>query len=204
MDFEEKPWVRRCKKLLDKFYEVFKNDVIVQGNGTVKELGQEYFIVSVYMLLRHIVSGNFTFGRESYKAFRDFVHSFYQRWQRQDEEDKDIFIFRDYRQQDKESLIKRDQIIKQAFFKENPDIKHTDPQRLFTEAQRIMIYRRDKGLCQQCLAEGLSEEDARVSWEDFEADHIVPYCTGGETTVENGQLLCKKHNRILGAKMKGT
>jgi 5-methylcytosine-specific restriction endonuclease McrA len=94
--------------------------------------------------------------------------------------------------------------LKALSLKENPESKHTDPQRLFTEAQRIMIYRRDKGLCQQCLAEELPEEDARVSWEDFEADHIVPYCKGGETTVENGQLLCKKHNRILGAKMKAT
>jgi 5-methylcytosine-specific restriction endonuclease McrA len=125
---------------------------------------------------------------------------FYQRWKKQDEEDSDIFIFRDYRQQDKESVIRRDQIIKQAFFQKNPDITHTDPQRLFTEAQRIAIYRRDKGLCQACLAEGLPAEDARVSWEEFEADHIIPYCKRGETKIENAQLLCRKHNRSLGAK----
>ena len=77
--FEEKSWVKRCKSHVDKFYEIFKDDIIVRGNGTVKELTQEYFILSVYLLLRHLTEGHFTFGRENYQAFREFVYSFYQR-----------------------------------------------------------------------------------------------------------------------------
>jgi hypothetical protein len=72
-EFEEKPWVKRCRNHIDKFYAIFKDDVIVKGNGTVKELSQEYFIISVYLLLRHLVGGNFTFGRANYQAFREFV-----------------------------------------------------------------------------------------------------------------------------------
>ncbi len=32
--------------------------------------------------------------------------------------------------------------------------------------------------------------------EDCEADHILPYSEGGETTQENGRLLCGFHNRL--------
>lgn len=31
--------------------------------------------------------------------------------------------------------------------------------------------------------------------EKMEADHITPWSDGGKTTLENGQMLCKKHNR---------
>jgi hypothetical protein len=199
-EFEEKSWVKKCRNHLDKFFRIFKEDTVIKGGGKLKELRQEYFIISTYLLLRHLVEGNFTFGQENYEDFRKFVYSFYQRWKEQDEEDKDIFIFRDSRQQDTDSIIKRDQIIKHAFFESNPHIEHTDPQRLFTEAQRIAIYRRDGGLCQACLEEGLSEEEARVPWTEFEADHIIPHHKGGETSLENGQLLCRRHNRKFGAK----
>lgn len=202
LDFEDISWVKNCKKQLDLFYQVFKDDLIVKGKSTVKELRQEYFIISVYLLLRHLSKGNYTFTKSNYPDFHNFVYDFFQRWKYQKEDDTDIFIFRDNRQQDKESIVKRDQIIKQAFFEMNPHIKHTAPQRTFNEAQRIAIYRKDRGQCQQCLEEGRSPEDAFVPWDEFEADHIIPHCKGGDTTIENGQLLCSTHNRQLGAKTK--
>ena len=34
----------------------------------------------------------------------------------------------------------------------------------------------------------------------YEADHIKPFSIGGETSVDNGQLIKKEYNRTKGAK----
>jgi predicted restriction endonuclease len=52
-----------------------------------------------------------------------------------------------------------------------------------------------------CLAEGKSEEDALVPWHEFEADHLKPWSKEGKTTIENGQVLCRFHNRTKSNKM---
>ena len=31
--------------------------------------------------------------------------------------------------------------------------------------------------------------------EEMEADHILPWCDGGKTSVDNCQMLCREHNR---------
>ena len=59
----------------------------------------------------------------------------------------------------------------------------TDERRAFSEAERIRIYRRDNGLCQMCLAESKLEREARVSWKEYQADHVIPYAKGGPTTL---------------------
>ncbi len=199
-DFESLKWVKNCKRMLDLMYQIFKDDILVQASNTVKEFSQEYFIISIYLLLRHLKTKNYTFGKRNYEDFRSFIYNFYQRWRNADPDDKDIFIFRDNRQQDKDSISNRDQIIKEIFFSEYPEMKHTDPQRIFTEAQRIAIYRRDRGFCQECLSKGKTEEEAFVSWNDYEADHMHPYHKGGETKIKNGQLLCKECNRKKGGR----
>lgn len=51
-----------------------------------------------------------------------------------------------------------------------------------------------------CLAEHKNEQESKVSWTDFQADHILPYVKGGDTKEENGQLLCKYHNAQKGGK----
>ena len=75
-----------------------------------------------------------------------------------------------------------------------------DERRGFSEAQRIEIYRRDKGLCQECLAEGKPEKEAQVAWGEYEADHVIPHSGGGQTLEENAQVLCRHHNRQKGAR----
>ena len=75
------------------------------------------------------------------------------------------------------------------------EILAKDDQRNFNEAQKIAIYRHDKGLCQICLSEGKSEKEARVSWSEYEADHILAHSKGGATDVDNAQVLCRTHNR---------
>ncbi len=97
----------------------------------------------------------------------------------------------------------RELIIRQAFFEyasnDGYDLKQKDTQRAFDESQRIAIYRRDRGMCQQCLADGYGDKASTVLWSEYEADHILAYSHGGETDLTNAQLLCKRHNRQKGA-----
>jgi hypothetical protein len=51
--------------------------------------------------------------------------------------------------------------------------------RMFNEAERIRIYRRQGGLCQKCLDEGKPKEESQVSWSRYQADHIMPWIKGG-------------------------
>ena len=53
--------------------------------------------------------------------------------------------------------------------------------------------------CQKAAEAGLPEKEAYVAWADYEADHVLPHAHGGSTVVENGQVLCTKHNKAKGA-----
>lgn len=198
-EFENKDEVKNCKKTLDVLYNIFKSDKAVGKRSGVPELDREYLIISVYLLARRLVHGNWNFKEKDYKKFRKFVHDFYQRWENPGDDDSEMHLFRDQRQQNKVAIETRDQIITKLFFEENTDLDKLDPQRNFTYHQRIKIYRRQKGLCQECLNEGFSEEEAIVPWKQFDADHLKPHSEGGKSTVKNGQVLCRFHNRSKGS-----
>ena len=74
-DFEKLEPVRGCLKLLNILYEIFKDDSIIDEKNGVKELKVEYFIISIYMLLRHL-NDNYVFTKENYSIFRAFVANF--------------------------------------------------------------------------------------------------------------------------------
>ena len=73
-----------------------------------------------------------------------------------------------------------------------------DNNRAFSELERIIIYRKGKGFCQQCLREGKPESESKVSWTNYQADHVLPHSKGGKTIIENGELLCSYHNLSKG------
>ncbi len=199
-DFEKRPEAKRCLKTLDILDKIFKEDPSVRKGGVIPELDREYTIVSIYLLASRLVNDGWNFGPAHYDKFREFVHKFYQRWQAQDDDDSEMLLFRDQRQQNHKAVEIRDQLITKWFFEYCPELDQLDPQRNFSYLQRIKIYRENKGICQACLAEGLSKEDATVPWNEFEADHLIPYSKGGKTTIENAQVLCRRHNRSLGNK----
>jgi hypothetical protein len=63
-----------------------------------------------------------------------------------------------------------------------------DPKRAFSEAQRIEIYNRDKGVCHKC--------GDTIPYNEFDADHHpITWHNGGPTTVENGKCCCQNCNR---------
>ncbi|MGH9979920.1 MAG: HNH endonuclease family protein [Nitrososphaeraceae archaeon] len=198
--FENNDKVKGLIKLLNIFYEIFKDDTMITDKNGVKELVREYFILSLYLLLRHLTN-YYVFTKEQYGIFKEFVIHFHKRWRERKIDDMDITIFRDNRQQSKENLETRDMIIRNIFFTEHRSMTLKDNKRTFNESDRIMIYRRDRGLCKQCLEENKNEKEATVSWNDYDADHIKAWFHGGETKIYQGQVLCRYHNRQKGAQL---
>ncbi len=59
--------------------------------------------------------------------------------------------------------------------------------RSFTDATKIKVYEKQKGICVKC------GEHFEIT--EMEADHITPWHEGGKTIEENCQMLCKTCNR---------
>jgi hypothetical protein len=198
---EDMPHAKRVLRNLSAFYDVFKDDPMLDETAGIKELRIEYFIISVYLLLRHLIT-YYVFDNAERELFRDFVLDFHDRWRARREDDNDILIFSDSRQQSAGEIKVRDRIIRQVFFEYAAEKGHEmltkDDRRAFSEAERIRIYRRDEGLCQMCLAEDKPEKEAQVSWSEYEADHVIPHAKGGRTDIENAQVLCRYHNKQKG------
>lgn len=205
LSFEKTPQAQNVLKTMRTFYEIFKNDPMVNnGEEGMRELRVEYVIISAYLLLRHLTK-YYVFSDKEYELFREFIISFHQRWdERKETEDSGLLVFSDNRQQSAAEIEVRHRIIRQLFFEfaseDNHSILTKDERRHFSEAQRIKIYRRDRGLCQMCLAEGKPEKECVVPWSQYEADHVLPHSKGGPTDTENAQVLCKRHNRLKGPK----
>ena len=196
---ENEIFVQDSLSVLNLIYDIFKDDpMLSEKNKTIKELSVEYFIISFYLLVRHLKK-YYVIKEDEKKVIKRFFHSFYQRWWRNDDSDLDIMTFSNNRQQSLNNLQIRDRIFRQLFFEylsdKNIEFILKDNQRAFNEGQRIAIYRGDNGLCQECLAEGKNEKEAKVSWDDYQADHIFPHSRGGSTDIENGQVLCSYHNQ---------
>lgn len=202
--YENKDSAKRVISNLTFLYEMFKDDTIIDATNGIKELKREYLIISLYMLVRHI--RKFYVITEAIKsAIYNYFLYFHERWRKGDPEDLDIVVFTSNRQQSLLNIQMRDMIFRQLFFEysidNNIEILSKDSKRAFNEAQRIKIYRKDKGLCQMCMEEGKPEKECQVSWSQYQADHIYPHARGGETEVENGQVLCTFHNQSKGAKV---
>jgi hypothetical protein len=76
-------------------------------------------------------------------------------------------------------------------------IVELDPQRIFTEEQRIEIFVRDNKQCQGTACGGRIIKDGEI----WHADHIIPWIRGGRTEVDNGQVLCPSCNTKKGTKL---
>lgn len=201
--FEHEPQAKALISTLDEFVRVFKDDPLLKEGGRLKELRREHFIVSFVLLLRHLRK-YYVVGPKEREAFRAFMIAFHARWVTTRSQDPDVLLFRDNRQQGKQNLETRHMVLRQLFFQHLADngltMKVKDEKRSFSEAERIAIYRRDEGLCQACLAEGKPEKEATVSWAEYEADHVLPHACGGQTVMENAQVLCSYHNKQKGAR----
>jgi hypothetical protein len=203
--FEETKEAKAVLGILNTFFSIFKSDPMFDEESGVRELSTEYFIISSYLLIRHLKK-YYAFTEDKYNWLYDFIiNEFYTRWYERSEDDNDIHVFISNRQQSKAEIESRDRIIRQIFFEylkdKGYDLFVKDEKRTFDEGQRIKIYRNNDGLCQECLQEEKEEVEARVSWSEFQADHVLPHSKGGRTIIENGQVLCRYHNSKKGNKI---
>jgi len=197
--YEKEDVARKTLTILNTFNDVFSEDPMIIEKGVVRELRVEYFILSFYLLLSHL-SKYYVMDEKEKEIFREFLIHFYQRWSDKNEEDRDLIIFSDNRQQSGAEIETRDRVLRQLFFEylneKGYEFLTKDERRSFNEAERIKIYRRFNGICQMCKEEGLPERECRVPWKEYEADHVLPHSKGGLTSLENAQLLCRRHNRM--------
>ncbi len=85
-----------------------------------------------------------------------------------------------------DSLSYRHNFLKESLLSTVKNLPQKDAKRNFDEAQRQVIFRRGNGICRLC--------GRKCEWNDWEADHIIPWSKGGKTEIENGQILCPSCN----------
>ena len=72
-----------------------------------------------------------------------------------------------------------------------------DPQRRFSGVERAEIFARAGNRCEQhSWLFGRCRES-----EGLQADHIHPHSRGGATAIENGQAVCRRHNKQKSARV---
>lgn len=206
LSFQDRPHARVVLSNLNAFHGVFIDDPMVADGGVVKELQREYFIIAMYLLLRRL-RNLYVFGEPEKTLFHDFLVDFHARWKRRGNRDTDILYFSDNNQQSATAIETRHMILRQIFFEyvseKGHAMKSKDTKRAFDESERILLYRMNDGRCQECLREEKPDAECLVPWHEFDADHVMPHSQGGETVLENAELLCRYHNRSKGASIAG-
>jgi hypothetical protein len=95
-------------------------------------------------------------------------------------------------------IKERHEILLSFILREHPTMRPKDRRRIFTEAQKIAIWDRAGRRCEY-EENGTRCETTFGNFREGDADHIVRWSDGGETSLENGRLLCQPHNRGRGA-----
>lgn len=67
--------------------------------------------------------------------------------------------------------------------------------RTFDEKTRLKIYRKQGGICPECVRRGKDTANKVWSINEMEADHIIPWHKKGRTEESNCQMLCRNCNR---------
>lgn len=203
--YEKEKEAQTLLETLDELFIVFEDDPRLDRNKGAIPFRHDYFVISSYLLLRHLTL-HYVFQNKEKALLRDFLYDFYMRTRtvRTDAiSDESASRFVEFRQQNKVETLERHQIIRHEFFrfaqKCGIKIRDKDSRRAFSEAERIAIYHRDRKRCQMCIEDGKPDQECIVPWNEFEADHVLPHSQGGQTLIENGQVLCREHNRSKGA-----
>ena len=95
-------------------------------------------------------------------------------------------------------LNERHDILMSFILREHPGMALKDrKRRTFAEAQKIAIWDRAGHRCEFETA-GVRCAEEFADFREADADHFVRWVDGGPTTLDNGRLLCTKHNRGRG------
>lgn len=93
-----------------------------------------------------------------------------------------------------DSIRHRMEFLLRDLLEKYPTLSRKDQQRDFTSAQKRAIFRKNGNYCKVKL----KCDGAKLTWDDWHCDHIVPWSKGGKTTVENGQVSCSACNLSKG------
>lgn len=162
---------------------------------------ERYSVISLYTIVSHLLE------KYAYKGHEEKIHSWflnfeqYRREQKSlgvDDCDPEIISYHErtsHSTDSEDSLQWRHDYLLRKYLEYDNTIQLKDNNRNFSHEQRLAIFRRDKGICQVKLkCEGI-----KCDWDNWEADHIIPWDKGGKTTVENGQISCVECNRCKGS-----
>lgn len=145
------------------------------------------FIIFSYLKENYDIKGRET---ELARWFIDF-----ETWRKADEQnpsdirDPEMVTYQDKMSKatdSQDSVEYRHKVLITRLLKDIPDLAPLDPQRIFSQEQRLAIFRRDDGTCQVKL----KCQGVKCNWDHWHADHKVAWSNGGKTTVENGQVAC--------------
>ena len=153
---------------------------------------KRYSVISLFLLIMDLLPNYDIRERETEIAnwFIDFEATRAENEQKDPEEqDPRLVVYHEkvsHSSDSEDSLLYRHNFLKESLLANVPNLPQKDSKRSFDEAQRQVIYRRGKGICKMC--------GKQCEWNNWEADHIVPWSRGGKTEIENGQVLCPSCN----------
>ena len=178
----------QVKKVINFLSRTFENKT--------PELHTRAGIVSLYLLVSTLVKEYSLKDKED--LIKKFVIYFQEKLRETEEKENNPELLKflnaiSHSSDGANSIKTRHEILMNYFLLFAKDLEPLDTNRGFTEVERIAIYRKDNGICQEC--------NKKVEYDDFHADHIKPHARSGKTTIENGQVLCSKCNLQKGTKI---
>ena len=184
---------KKLKKVLNFLYDCFPEKTPELERYSVISL----YILASYFLERYVIQGKQLLIHDWFIEFES-----YKRKQKKidvDSCDPEIVSYHEktsHSTDAEDSLEWRNEYLLRKFLEKYQDIELKDNNRLFTNEQRLAIYRKNKGICQIKL----KCSGKKCDWDNWEADHIKAWSKGGKTTVDNGQVSCPECNSSKGGK----
>jgi hypothetical protein len=94
----------------------------------------------------------------------------------------------------KQRIQARHKILMSYILRRHPNLELKDKTRSFSDAQKIAIWDRAQARC-ECAVGGKRCPRMFADFRQADADHIVKWSDAGPTSIANGRLLCRPHNR---------
>jgi len=193
---EKSIFYKRTKKVLNLMNKIIIDDKFPEMSKPAWFVN--FFTFTMELQENYVINGMEKNIYNFFKYFFDYIESSKNATGAVSPE---IVKFIDYNKagtNNKKNIKERLKLMMIKFLERYPDIILKDETRQFNEYQRIAIYRRDNGKCQNpnCPDRGI-----KIPWNDYHADHKKPYEKGGSTIVSNGQTLCSKCNLAKSSNM---
>ncbi|MEI7534063.1 MAG: DUF262 domain-containing protein [Verrucomicrobiae bacterium] len=186
---EADPLVKKARAVFQFLVKAFQGE-------TNPEL-KKYSIISLCFLAAELLSRYdiSSFPKEFARCYLEFEKLRLLN-EAKDEEDQDpsLAAYTDAARSDSiQDLNYRHELLRDKIVSGIPDLALKDPTRGFSREQRLAIFLRDDGICQDCRK--------KCNQNEFHADHRKPHARGGKTMISNGCLLCPECNYKKGAKL---